>query len=57
MDDTMGISIETATYAYGESVALEDVSLAIDPGTFMAPGSSINILWVSTLESLLAASS
>lgn len=32
----MGISIENVSYAYGETAALEDVSLAIDPGCFTA---------------------
>jgi len=36
MDDTMGISIENVSYAYGETAALEDVSLAIDKGRFTA---------------------
>lgn len=32
----MGISIENVSYAYGETAALEDVSLAINPGRFTA---------------------
>ena len=36
MNDAMGISIENVSYAYGETAALEDVSLAIDPGRFTA---------------------
>lgn len=32
----MGISIENVSYAYGATAALEDVSLAIDPGRFTA---------------------
>jgi ABC-2 type transport system ATP-binding protein len=36
MDSTSGINIENISYAYGETVALEDVSLAVDPGRFTA---------------------
>ena len=36
MDDTPGISIENVGYAYGETRALDDVSLAVTPGRFTA---------------------
>ena len=36
MDDTTGISIETVSYAYGRTPALEEVSLTVDAGQFTA---------------------
>jgi ABC-2 type transport system ATP-binding protein len=36
MDDTPGINIENVGYAYGETTALDDVSLAVVPGRFTA---------------------
>jgi ABC-2 type transport system ATP-binding protein len=52
MDNTMGISIEKLSYAYGETMALEDVSLAIEPGSFTAL-LGLNGAGKSTLVALL----